>query len=42
MKSDQGDPEYQKTLTSKSKESGFAKRKQGSPDSGASEKEDKV
>ena len=42
MKSDQEHEEYQKTLTSKGKESGFAKRKQGSPDSGASEKEDKV
>ncbi len=42
MKSDQKNEEYAKTLTSKGKESGFAKRKQGSPDSGASEKENKV
>jgi uncharacterized protein (TIGR02466 family) len=42
MKSDQKHEEYQKTLTSKGKESGFAKRKQGSPDSGASEKENKI
>ena len=42
MKSDQKNEEYAKTLTSKGKESGFAKRKQGSSDSGASEKEDKV
>ena len=41
MKSDQKSEEYAKTLTSKDEESGFAKRKQGSPDSGASEKEDK-
>ena len=41
MKSDQKHEEYAKTLTSKGEESGFAKRKQGSPDSGASEKEDK-
>jgi len=42
MRSDQKNEEYAKTLTSKGKESGFAKRKQGSPDSGASEKENKV
>ena len=42
MKSDQKHEEYQKTLTSKGEESGFAKRKQGSPDSGASEKENKI
>ena len=42
MKSDQKHEEYQKTLKSKNEESGFAKRKQGSPDSGASEKEDKI
>ena len=41
MKSDQKHEEYQKTLKSKNEESGFAKRKQGSPSSGASEKEDK-
>jgi len=39
MKSDQKHEEYQKTLKSKNEESGFAKRKQGSPSSGASEKE---
>jgi hypothetical protein len=42
MKSDQKHEEYQKTLKSKNEESGFAKRKQGSPDSGASEKENKI
>ena len=36
---DQNNEEYQKTLRSKGEISGFAKRKQGSPDSGASEKE---
>ena len=41
MKSDQKHEDYQKTLKSKNEESGFAKRKQGSPSSGASEKEDK-
>ena len=42
MKSDQSDPRYKESLKSKSKESGFAKRKQGSLDSGASEKENKI
>ena len=42
MKSEQENEEYAKALTTKGEESGFAKRKQGSPDSGASEKEDKV
>ena len=42
MKSEQNNEEYKKALTTKGEESGFAKRKQGSPDSGASEKEDKV
>ena len=42
MKSEQKNEEYVKALTSKGEESSFAKRKQGSPDSGASEKEDKV
>jgi uncharacterized protein (TIGR02466 family) len=42
MKSDQKHEEYQKTLTSKGKDSGFAKRKQGSFDSGASEEENKI
>ena len=37
MKSDQKNEEYQKTLKSKNEESGFAKRKQGSLDSGDSE-----
>ena len=41
MKSEQNNEEYKKALTTKGEESGFAKRKQGSPDSGASEKEDK-
>ena len=41
MQADQKSEDYQKTLKSKNEESGFAKRKQGSPDSGASEKEDK-
>ena len=39
MKSDQKHEDYVKTLKSKNEESGFAKRKQGSPSSGASEKE---
>ena len=42
MKSDQKHEDYQKTLKSKGEESGFAKRKKGSPDSGASEKENKI
>ena len=42
MKSDQSDPRYKESLKSKDEESGFAKRKQGSPDSGASEKENKI
>ena len=42
MKSDQKHEDYVKTLKSKNEESGFAKRKQGSLDSGASEKENKV
>ena len=42
MKSDQKHEDYVKTLKSKNEESGFAKRKQGSLDSGASEKENKI
>ena len=42
MKSDQKHEDYQKTLKSKGEESGFAKRKKGSPNSGASEKENKI
>jgi hypothetical protein len=42
MKSDQKHEKYQETLKSKNEESGFAKRKQGSLDSGTSEKENKV
>ena len=41
MPNDQNNEEYKKTLKSKGEVSGFAKRKQGSPSSGASEKEDK-
>jgi len=41
MKSDQKHEEYQKTLTSKGKESEFAERKQGSLNSGDSEEENK-
>ena len=42
MQADQKNEEYQKTLKSKGEESGFAKRKQGSLDSGASKEENKV
>ena len=41
MKSDQNDERYKEGLKSKGEDSGFAKRKQGSPDSGASKEEDK-
>ncbi len=42
MKSDQSHEDYKKSLKSKGEESGFAKRKQGSLDSGASKEENKV
>ena len=42
MKSDQNTEEYLKTLTSKKEVSEFAERKQGSPNSGASETENKI